>query len=191
MVFSILTDQNRLLLWRWVRFSVFRLQIFFEVLERARTGFISSDNVPVNFSIGLEVVNGTNTTCEGQENPHSFTFCPFTNNMWRLCPGPYSPNNTLDMTFSLQTVRNLFLKENERYEDNMIAWLSFVHGNVVPIFEYMLGYIPVREYEEGKISNFTLKIDKLDCNPLLTLTKCVLSELFSWVSQPTHTTKLF
>ena len=38
------------------------------------------------------------------------------------------------------------------------------------------------DYEDRQI-DVKLKIDKLDCNPPLALTKCVLSELFSWVSQ--------
>ena len=148
-----------------------------KAMETARTGFISySKRVSVSLSVGLEVANGTNVTCANDNSGAASTFCLFPDRTWRLCPGDsFDLDDTLDMTFSLSNLQF----EEDGDEIYLILWLSYLHGGIISIFQ-MFGYV-LEDGQRGDISEFTIKIDKLDCNPSLTLTKCVLSQLFSWV----------
>ena len=86
--------------------------------------------------------------------------------MWELCH-----QYGLDMTFSPQSVQAK--NDNIKISRNII-WVSLVHGSItslVDIFNYEFNYITL-----------SLTINELKCNPSPLLTKCVLSELFSWVS---------
>ena len=64
-----------------------------------------------------------------------------------------------------------------------ILWLSFVHGSLVS----QLPVVNVFNYEFNRhgYTTLILRINELKCNPSLLLTKCVLSEMFSWVSTVT------
>ena len=142
-----------------------------KAMETARTGFISSSKgVIVDLSVGLEVANGTNVTCANDNSGAASTFCLFPDRTWRLCPGDsFDLDDTLDMTFS----------EEDLDGDDFIVWLSYLHGGIVSTFIPFMSGGGQYYYDEN--SGFRLKIDKIDCNPSLILTKCVLSQLFSWV----------
>ena len=58
-----------------------------------------------------------------------------------------------------------------------IIWLSLVHGGITSLFSVVDNF-----YSGPGHTTLTLRINELKCNPSLLLTKCVLSELFSWVS---------
>ena len=67
--------------------------------------------------------------------------------------------------------------------------ISHLHGSLLAAFfpflrfgydsEYGTGGI---DYDRGSVS-MNLTLERLDCNPPITLTKCVVSELLSWVSK--------
>ena len=87
------------------------------VLEKARTGFISSEGVDLDFHVELEVVNGKNTTCKDLEYFKPLTFCPFKNDTWRICDAGAFDQHTLDITFTSKTVTD-WLFEDEGYVMN-------------------------------------------------------------------------
>ena len=67
---------------------------------------------------------------------------------------------------------------NDRISRHII-WLSLVHGSITSAFS-IVNIINDEFNWPGDIP-LTLRINQLKCNPSLLLTKCVLSELFSWV----------
>ena len=144
------------------------------LLEELRAGFISKGNIPVNFGVKLELMNGTDVKCS--DYPDRYTsFCHnVPGSPWTLCNPP------IDLTFSSQTLSNLQAEEQKQNVDNSILWLSFLHGNLLSLFQIWSGGTDYNWYESDVL--LTLRIGELDCNPSFNLTKCVLSELISWVS---------
>ena len=154
---------------------------------------MSTESVEIDFSIQLQLdVNGSNlSSCESQQyNGFLFdfdTFCPSnsTHNVWELCNIPDQYGNTLDMTYSSQTLSKLQWELQRHNVDNIIVYISVLHGSLlVAIFPFFwFGYdseYETGDYNGGSVS-MNLTLERLDCNPPITLTKCVVSELLSWV----------
>ena len=152
-----------------------------KTLDSLRAGFISmGEKSVVNINdIQLEVVNGINDTCHGDrcDQSHGKTFCANSTNssMWELCD-----QYRLDMTFSAQSFDVVQAKNDNSKISRNILWLSFVHGSLV--LQLPLVNIFNYEFNSNGYTTLALRINELKCNPSLLLTKCVLSELFSWVS---------
>ena len=153
-----------------------------KTLDSLRAGFISMSenmNSVVNFDdIQLEVVNGTNDTCDGDwyDQSHEKTFCANStdSSIWELCD-----QYGLDMTFSAQSFEVVQAKNDILKISRNILWLSLVHGSITSLFSVVNSEF---EFNQPGHTTLTLRINELKCNPTLLLTKCVLSELFSWVS---------
>ena len=153
-----------------------------KTLNSLRAGFISmGESTVVTFDdIQLEVVNGINDTCHSDwyNQSHGKIFCANSTDpsMWELCVGG------LHMTFSAQSFDVVQAKNDNFKISRNTIWLSLVHGSITSLFS--LVSILNSEFEFNWPSDFhlTLRINELKCNPSLLLTKCVLSELFSWVS---------
>ena len=155
-----------------------------KLLGKLRTGFISKEDIPIYFSLKLELMNGTDIKCKDYSDKYTTaTFCPNTSSPgcpWILCqPLPDRYDNTLDMTFSSQTLSSLQAEEEKQ---NTIQWLSLLHGSLPAIFGVFLSDYEIDYGWHRSDVSLTLRIDKLDYNPSFNLTKCVLSELLSWVS---------
>ena len=153
-----------------------------KLLRKLRTGFISKEDIPIYFSLKLELMNGTDIKCKDYSDKYTTaTFCPNTSSPgspWILC------HNTLDMRFSSQTLSSLQAKEKKQSIDDSILWLSILHGSLPTMFMMFDAFLSDYEIYSGWYRSnvsLTLRLDKLDCNPSLNLTKCVLSELLSWV----------
>ena len=152
-----------------------------KTLDSLRAGFISmGESTVVTFDdIQLEVVNGINDTCDGDwyDQSHGRTFCANSTNssMWELCD-----QYGLDMTFSAQSFDVVQAKNDNIKISRNIIWLSLVHGSITSLFSV----VDIFNYEFIQLNYITLSltINELKCNPSPLLTKCVLSELFSWVS---------
>ena len=147
-----------------------------KTLDSLRAGFISmGENSVVKFDIQLEVVNGIDKYCDGDSYDQA-TFCE--SSMWELCD-----QYGLNMTFSAQSFDVVQAKNDNSKISRNILWLSLVHGGITSLFS-VVNIIFNSEFEFNWPSDFnlTLRINELKCNPSLLLTKCVLSELFSWVS---------
>ena len=152
-----------------------------ELMEQLRHGFMSTESIQIKcFNFQLEVINGSDfITCiiDDYHTPEC-TFCPSEDShKWILCY-EYS----LHMTFSSQSLGSLQLEE----ADLAILWLSLLHGSLISVLGlFFIWPLEEMNYDyEGDYSYFydqTLRIDKLDFNPPVSLTKCVLSELISWV----------
>ena len=156
-----------------------------KTLNELRAGFTSSEeNMYVYLdNIQLKVVNGTyNDSCVYYDSHSRKTFCnsSSTDYMWELCIRNYYE---LDMTLSLQFYKPI----QHRVRKNAITYstisLFWIHASTTPAFVTFVllngDLLTLDEY--GEIWGLTLRIDELSCNPSLELTKCVLSEIFSWV----------
>ena len=146
-----------------------------KILDSLRAGFISmSENSVINIDvIKLEVVNGTNKPCDGDwyDQSHEKTFYAnsIESSMWELCDWE-------ELSFEFVQAKN----DNFKIGSNII-WLSLVHGGITSLFS-VVNIIFNSELNSPRHFYLTLRINELKCNPTLLLTKCVLSELFSWVS---------
>ena len=149
-----------------------------KTLDILRAGFISmGENTVVNFNgIQLEVVNGINDTCDDDWYDQK-TFCA-NSSMWELCD-----QYELDMTFSAQSFEVVQAKNDNLIISRYTIWLSLIHGSITSLFSLVsiLNY-DLSRFDWPGHTTLTLRINELKCNPSLLLTKCVLSELFSWVS---------
>ena len=170
------------------------------VMNLLRPIFMGVEKVEIDFSVQLEVVNGTNLSSSCGSDPHdNDTFCPSNSSdyKWKLCNIPEEYCDTLKMTYRSQSPSKIQSeiseRESEREEhliDGAIAWLSLLHGNVLSTFYFFVSdfyfYFDENDYSfEGYNydTSMTLVMEKLDCNPSLPVTQCALSELLSWVSE--------
>ena len=146
-----------------------------KLLEKLRAGFISGENkLLVHFvPIQLEVVNGTNDSCDGYgyNNDH-WTFCNSnsTDYMWELCPNYY-----MGTIFSSQSFEAMQLEA-------CLRWLFLLHGCITPTLYIYVKLFPNDGHVPYYYHYFPLRIKELKCNPPIELIKCVLLELLSWVS---------
>ena len=142
-----------------------------KTLDSLRAGFISmGENSVVKFDIQLEVVNGTNDTCDGEWYDQKTLYAnSIDSSMWELCDQD-------ELSFEFVQAKN----DNFKIGSNII-WLSLVHGGITSLFS-VVNIIFNSEFNWPRHFYLTLRINELKCNPSLLLTKCVLSELFSWVS---------
>ena len=175
------------------------------VMNLLRLFFIRTVNVGLDFSVQLEVVNGTDLSSRCGSHLSTNTFCSSNSSdyKWKLCntPEEYYGFDSLKMTYTTQSPikiqSEISKRESEREKhqiDVAISWLSLLHGNVlstfyfVPdIYYYFDGsdyFYDQSDYDWGNNydTSLTLVIERLDCNPPLYLTQCALSELLSWVS---------
>ena len=145
-----------------------------KILDSLRAGFISmSENSVINIDVILEVVNGTNKPCDGdlynQSHEKTFNANSIDSSMWELCDWE-------ELSFEFVQAKNYNFKIGSN-----IIWLSLVHGGITSLFS-VVNIIFNSELNSPRHFYLTLRINELKCNPSLLLTKCVLSELFSWVS---------
>ena len=160
------------------------------LLDHVRHIFMTTESVGIYFTVQLQLdVNGSNlSSCERQQyNDFDFdTLCPSnsTHNVWELCNIPDQYGNTLDMTYSSQTLSKLQWESERRKVDGITMYISHLHGSLLASFIQFLwfGYdtYGTGDYSDGSVS-MNLRLERLDCNPPITLTKCVVSELLSWV----------
>ena len=132
------------------------------------------------FAVNVEVDHGENISCAADSSPNK-TFCnsdsPDYN--WKLCPAVVSDDEDIQFIFSTTSVN---------FEYSFLTWLCLLHGNLLQFvidYEWYIvaptlfkGYY----YDDYDLIPLTLKIEELNCNPSFPFVKCVLSELFSWVS---------
>ena len=142
------------------------------------------ENSAVNIEdIHFEVVNGINDTCDDDWYDQK-TFCANSteSSMWELCD-----QYRLYMTFSAQSFEVVQAKNDNFKISRYTIWLSLIHGSITSLFSL----VSILNYDLYQFSQFNtpssiillpLTINELKCNPSLLLTKCVFSELFSWVS---------
>ena len=169
------------------------------LMNLMRQNFMITENVEIHFSVQLEVVNGTNLSSSCDRDPYynyfpsSFdTFCPSNSSdyKWKLCNIPENyGRDTLAMTYRSPYLSKV---ESERDTDVLIAWLSFLHGNILSMFYFVPDVLPdpwgyYNDYLYDVVIYtsvpMTLVMERLDCNPLLPLTQCALSQLLSWGSE--------
>ena len=157
-----------------------------KTLDSLRAGFISmGEGTVVTFGdIQLEVVNGTNKYCKGDwyDQSHGNTFCANStdSSMWELCGW----EELYAMTFSAQSVEVVQAKNDNFKIGSNIIWLSLIHGGITSLFSVFDNfYSGFSRFDGPGYTTLTLRVNELKCNPSFLLTKCVLSELFSWVSQ--------
>ena len=174
------------------------------LLDHVRHIFMSTESVKIYFDVQLQLdVNGSNLpSCESQQHydcitVDSYTFCPTfdfdtfcisnsTNNVWELCNIPDQYGNTLDsldMIYSSQTLSKMQWESQRHNVDNIIVYISVLHGSLLAAIFFWFGYgseYGTGDYSHGFVS-MNLRLERLDCNPPITLTKCVVSELLSWV----------
>ena len=105
-----------------------------KTLDSLRAGFISMrEGTVVTFDdMQLEVINGTNITCDGEWYDQSYgnTFCANSTDSspWELC------EYGLDMTFSPQSLEFVQAKNAILKISTYIIWLSLVHGSITSLF---------------------------------------------------------
>ena len=159
------------------------------LLDHVRHIFMSTESVRIDFNVQLQLdVNGSSlSSCESQQHYDYYdfdfdTFCPSnsTHNVWELYNITDKYGNTLDsldniMTYSSQTL-------NRWKVDEIIMYISLLHGSLLaaatPVVRF--GYDSEYETYNYVFVPMNLRLERLDCNPPITLTKCVVSELFSW-----------
>ena len=167
------------------------------VMNQLRQKFMITNNIQILFHVQLEVVNGTDLSSSCGSDSYNYTvssfdtFCP-SDYKWTLCNIPEKYGfYSLEMNYRSPYLNKI---ESERLTDVAIAWLSFLHGNTFSTFEIVPDVLPDPwdYYNDGSDYLYdddiytsvpmTLVMERLDCNPSLPLTQCVLSELLSWVS---------
>ena len=137
------------------------------MLKTLRAGFISKNDLVVFIFLNVAVTNGTEGSYYCGDFNRNPAFCPTSNmiqSSWMLCVGQVYLN---------------YRTPAIKVEQQFIAWMSDLHGSLISVLRpfYYFGYSDT-SYD----MDITLRIDRLDCNPSLQMMKCVLSELFSWVS---------
>ena len=161
------------------------------LLDLLRHIFMSTESVGIHFTVQLQLdVNGSNLpSCESQQNN---TFCPSNSmhNVWELCniTDKYGFTKTLDMTYRSQTLSKLQWESKRWKVDEIIMYISQLHGSLLAAF-FLFGYdseYGTGGYDDHGSISMNLTLERLDCNPPITLTKCVVSELLSWVSMSNH-----
>ena len=153
------------------------------LLGNLRVGFISKGDIPIYFRLKLELMNGTNIKCKEYSKIYT-SFCPNSSSPgspWILCNTPYRYDHALVMKFTSQTLSSFQAEEKKQSVDSSILWLSLIHGNIFGLFGPLLSVDNPDFNDHRSDVSLALRIDKLDCNPSINLTKCVLSELISWV----------
>ena len=138
-------------------------------LEDLKNGFMSKEEVILYIGVTVEVVNGTNYPCP-DDQWHTMAFCP---------------SNSSDYDWDL--CKPLVMIYGYRYDPVLesVPWLSTLHGSLL-----LFAVVLTSEQDpslEAEIP-FRLEIDELICHPSVELMKCVVSELFSWVSNKQLTT---
>ena len=151
-----------------------------DILNQLRAGFTSSEgNMYVFISnFQLMVVNGNNVSCKYYGSHSHKTFCDsgFTYYMWELCY-PFE----LDMILSVQSFKSIQHIIRKYIITYSTIWLFWIHASTTPVFvSFVLLNGDLFNLKYSYIQ-LTLTIDELSCNPSLELTKCALSEIFSWV----------
>ena len=161
------------------------------LMDHVRHIFMSTESVKIGFNVQLQLdVNGSSLpSCESQQHYDIVvfdTFCPsnLTHNVWELCNMADQYGNTLDMTYSSQTLSKMQWELQRHNVDNIIVYISVLHGSLLVAIFFPYGYgseYGTGDYDDRGSVSMNLRLERLDCNPPITLTKCVVSELLSWV----------
>ena len=160
------------------------------LLDHVRHIFMNTESVEIDFSVQLQLnVNGSNLPSCQPYYYSNVTFCSSNSmqSVWELCHIPDQYKNTLGMTYSSQTLNKLQWESERQKVDGIIVYISPLHGSLLAAFSPFLwsGYdseYGTGGYSDGSVS-MNLRLERLDCNPPITLTKCTVSELLSWVSK--------
>ena len=147
----------------------------FEALDELRAGFIGEEHVSISLHVTLQVVNLTNADCDNVYTDDR-TFCLYST--WQLCSSCF-------ITFKSQTVSRMETEEESKQITQSLLWLSLMHGTLISMLSYNDPHTSSFG-TDGSSFPLTLNIEYLKCNPSFLSTKCVLTELFSWVSVKTH-----
>ena len=82
-------------------------------------------------------------------------------------------------------------EQNKQTITQSIAVLSLTHGSLLSIYVAYY-YLPSYPFQsQNEIFALTLEAANWTCNPSCLLTKCVMSELFSWVCHANYRRQLF
>ena len=148
-------------------------------LDNIRTYFISTGMEYAILAVKVEVDRGENVSCAADSSPNkSFCNSDSPDYSWKLCPAVVNDDDNIRFRFS----KALFNSENF-----FLTWLCLLHGNLLQFVLDYEGYIFFLTFKGYYYDDYdpiplTLKIEELNCNPSFPFVKCVLSELFSWVS---------
>ena len=143
------------------------------MLKTLRAGFISKNDLSVKIILNVTVTNGTEGCkhcCSRFSSNCNQAFCPasdMSESSWILC------DEQIYLNYFTPTVK---------VEQQFIPWMSCLHGGLTFTFILLDSFYDYYLWSIYDV-DITLTIDQLDCNPSLQLMKCVLSELFSWVSE--------
>ena len=171
------------------------------VLEELRAVFLNTEVNHINFEVHIQVVNGTNVSCDGAMYPGPPAFCPASSDTseykWELC-------QRMEIHYINTPFSELKSKEAIFVINRFLVLASFVHGNglsqllVLSNFEDYIDYIDYIYYIHYMEDNIdppfwnndfipiipiTIRIERLDCNPYMQIMRCDASDLFSWVSR--------
>ena len=150
-------------------------------LDNIRTYIISTPGVVfANFAVKVEVGHGENVSCAADSSPNK-AFCnsDSPDYSWEICPAVFNDDESTQFTF-FKTPINI--------EDRLLVMQCLLHGNILQFVIYYEWYVFTHTFLEGyyyddyDLIPLTLKIEELKCNPSFPFVRCVLSELFSWVS---------
>ena len=163
------------------------------VLEELRAVFLNAKANYITFEVHIQVVNGTNVSCDGAMYPEPPAFCPASSNTseyeWELC-----------QRMEIYYINAPFFSELKSKEaifviNHFLVWASYVHGNglsqLLVLSNFAFDYIYYNIGDDNMDPQFwnndfipiTIRIDRLDCNPYLQTMRCDALDLFSWVSR--------
>ena len=157
------------------------------ILEELRAVFLNTEANYINFEVHIQVVNGTNVSCDGAmyREPPQPAFCPASSNTseyeWELCQrmdiyhinAPFSELKSKEAIFMI----DLFLRLASIVHGSGLSLILVLSNNAYPYILYGNNGV-----HEDSIP-ITIRIDRLDCNPYMQTMGCDASDLFSWVSR--------
>ena len=151
-----------------------------DALEELRASFISPDISSVVFELNIEVKNLTSTAGCGVYDGYP-AFCR-SDAGWVLCEDCLPQGTTFFQFRYIPHIHDkLKTEKNKQTITQSIAVLSLIHGSLLSIYVPYY-YLPSYPFEsQNEIFTLRLEAANWTCNPSCLLTKCVMSELLSWV----------
>ena len=109
------------------------------VLEELRAVFKNAKAKYISFEVDIQVVNGTNVSCDGAMYPEPPAFCPASSNTseyeWELC-------QRMEIHYINAPSLSEFKSKNVIFMiDNFLMWASQVHGNGLSRLLVALNYV--------------------------------------------------
>ena len=162
------------------------------VLEELRAVFLNAEVNYITFEVRIQVVNGTNVSCDGAMYPEPPAFCPASSNTseyeWELCQRMKIHYINAPFFSELKSKNAIFMI------NHYLVWASYVHGSglsLLLVLSNFAGYIYYYIGDDNMDPQFwnndfifiTMRIERLDCNPYMRTMTCDASDLFSWVSR--------